>query len=226
MWNSQKVSAMRKCRYEDRIDEYLLDRMKPEEQTDFEEHYFICRSCFEKMSERNEIVQVLKKEGVLTRPETGRAAASGFRDRLGRALAYLTPRRLAAVAVPMALVILAALLFIPRGGPVAPPLVLTGDGTVRGAAIHVVSPVADVAEAPSSLEWKTVGEDIEYQVSLAGDNPLLNASTKETRIVLPEEARARMKPGREYSWQVRAFKADGALVAESGRVKFRIRAKG
>jgi len=25
---------------------------------------------------------------------------------------------------------------------------------------------------------------------------------------------------------VRAFKADGALVAESGRVKFRIRAKG
>ncbi|HVP90454.1 MAG TPA: hypothetical protein VMS75_04470 [Terriglobales bacterium] len=217
---------MRKCGYEDKIDEYLLDRMKPEEQTDFEEHYFICRSCFEKMSERNEIVQVLRKEGVLVRPEARPAAASGFRAWVGRVLAFLTPCRLAAVVVPTALVVLAVWLLIPRGGPVAPPLVLSGDGTVRGAAIPVVSPVAEVAEAPSYLEWKAVGEDIEYQVSLAGDTPLLNASTKETRVVLPEEARARLKPGNSYSWQVRAFKADGALLAESGRVKFRIRAKG
>ena len=217
---------MRKCRYEDRIDEYLLDRMKPEEQTDFEEHYFICRSCFEKMSERNDIVQVLRKEGVIPRPEDSPGAVRASRAWPGRVLAYLTPRRLAAVLVPTVLIVLAVWFLIPRGGPVAPPLVLTGDGTVRGAVLRVVSPVAEVAEAPAYLEWKTVGADIEYQVSLAGDTPLLNASTKETRIVLPEEARARMKPGRDYSWQVRAFKADGALVAESGRVKFRVRAKG
>jgi hypothetical protein len=216
---------MGKCRYEDKIDEYLLDRMKPEEQTDFEEHYFICRSCFAKMSERDEIVQVLRKEGVLTPTEPGRAKATGPRDWLEPALAFLTPRRLAVAGVSAAVLLLAVWFLIPRSGTVSPPLVLTGDGTVRGGAVSVLSPVADVAEAPSFLEWRAVGEDIEYKVSLAGKSPLMSASTKETRIVLPDEVKAKMRAGQTYYWQVQAFKPDGALVAESGRVKFRIRPK-
>jgi hypothetical protein len=213
---------MRKCRYEDKIDEYLLNRMEPKEQTDFEEHYFICRSCFGKMSERNEIVQVLKKEGVLSTPEAGKAEGERLRSWPEQAFGFLTPLRLAVAGVSVAAVLLAAWLLIPRGGAVSPPLVLSGDGTVRGGAVAVLSPVAEVAEAPAFLEWKAVGEDIEYKVSLAGKSPLMSASTKETRIDLPDEIKAKMKPGQTYYWQVQAFRADGALVAESGRVKFRI----
>jgi anti-sigma factor RsiW len=60
---------MKKCKYEHFIDEYLLDKLKPEDQAEFEEHYFICPHCFAKLDQQSEIVQILRKEGVL---ETGK----------------------------------------------------------------------------------------------------------------------------------------------------------
>lgn len=68
---SQKAAAMKKCDYEHYIDEYLLDKLKPEDQAEFEEHYFICPHCFEKLDQQSEIVQILRKEGVLATPEEG-----------------------------------------------------------------------------------------------------------------------------------------------------------
>ncbi len=56
---------MKKCKYEHYIDEYLLDKLQPEDQAEFEEHYFICPHCFAKLDQHSEIVQILKKEGVL-----------------------------------------------------------------------------------------------------------------------------------------------------------------
>jgi len=51
--------------YEHLIDEYLLGKLKPEDQAEFEEHYFLCPHCFAKLDQQSEIVQILKKEGVL-----------------------------------------------------------------------------------------------------------------------------------------------------------------
>jgi len=56
---------MKKCKYEHWIDGYLLDKLRPEDQAKFEEHYFICPHCFAKLDQQSEIVQILKKEGVL-----------------------------------------------------------------------------------------------------------------------------------------------------------------
>ncbi|HPW16936.1 MAG TPA: zf-HC2 domain-containing protein [Candidatus Aminicenantes bacterium] len=53
------------CHFDHLIDEYLLDKLKPEDQAAFEEHYFICPHCFAKLDQQSEIVQILKKEGVL-----------------------------------------------------------------------------------------------------------------------------------------------------------------
>ena len=53
------------CHYDHLIDEYLLDKLKPEDQAAFEEHYFICPHCFAQLDQKSEIVQILKKEGVL-----------------------------------------------------------------------------------------------------------------------------------------------------------------
>jgi hypothetical protein len=69
---SPKAAAMKKCEYEHYIDGYLLDKLKPEDQAEFEEHYFICPHCFEKLDQQSEIVQVLRKEGVLATPAEGR----------------------------------------------------------------------------------------------------------------------------------------------------------
>jgi hypothetical protein len=68
---SSKAAAMKKCKYEHYIDEYLLDKLRPEDQTEFEEHYFICPHCFAQLDQKSEIVQILKKEGVLATPEAG-----------------------------------------------------------------------------------------------------------------------------------------------------------
>jgi len=68
---SPKAAAMKKCKYEHYIDEYLLDKLRPEDQTEFEEHYFICPHCFAQLDQKSEIVQILKKEGVLATPEEG-----------------------------------------------------------------------------------------------------------------------------------------------------------
>jgi len=54
--------------YEHLIDEYLLGKLKPEDQEAFEEHYFICPHCFAKLDQQSEIVQILKKEGILGDP--------------------------------------------------------------------------------------------------------------------------------------------------------------
>ena len=56
---------MKKCKYEHYIDGYLLDKLKPEDQAEFEEHYFICPHCFAKLDQQSEIVQILRQEGVL-----------------------------------------------------------------------------------------------------------------------------------------------------------------
>jgi hypothetical protein len=65
------AAAMKKCKYEHYIDEYLLDKLRPEDQTEFEEHYFICPHCFAQLDQKSEIVQILKKEGVLATPKEG-----------------------------------------------------------------------------------------------------------------------------------------------------------
>ena len=64
-----EAADMKKHRhYEHLIDEYLLGKLKPEDQEAFEEHYFICPHCFAKLDQQSEIVQILKKEGVLETP--------------------------------------------------------------------------------------------------------------------------------------------------------------
>ena len=212
---------MTKCHYEDLIDRYLLVKLKPEEQTDFEEHYFICRTCFSKMTERDEIIRILKKEGVLAAPSSVPTSTS----HAGRHYAFFTPPRWAAVGVSVAAVLAAAWFLIPRSGTPPPPLVLSGDETVRGAALTDLAPAGDVQGVPAWLEWKAAGEGLEYKITLAGKVPLMAASTSETRLAIPEDVRARMKAGEKYFWQVQAFKADGTLVAVSGRVRFRVLAR-
>ena len=64
----EKAAAMKKCKYEHWIDGYLLDRIKPEDQAEFEEHSFLCPHCYAKLDQQSEIVQILRKEGVLGDP--------------------------------------------------------------------------------------------------------------------------------------------------------------
>lgn len=85
----------KKCKYEHLIDEYLLDKLKPEDQAEFEEHYFICPHCFAKLDQQSEIVQILRKEGVLPEPSPTDPTPPPARRRglWGRLADLVRPRR-------------------------------------------------------------------------------------------------------------------------------------
>jgi anti-sigma factor RsiW len=88
-----KAAAMKKCKYEHYIDEYLLDKLRPEDQTEFEEHYFICPHCFAQLDQKSEIVQILKKEGVLEAEGGACKHVPGTTSRWRRLLKRLRLRR-------------------------------------------------------------------------------------------------------------------------------------
>jgi hypothetical protein len=207
---------MNKCSHEGWIDDYLLGRLEDGRRKEFEEHYFNCRTCFEALVERDEIVSALKDAPDIFAPEARRKPSPA-----GRVFAWLSPRQWA-LAGAAALLLVAGLTVLPQLRGPAPRFVMTGEETVRGGALALVFPIADVGAAPAELRWKPLGGNVEYQVSLYEGDLIWKSAAKEPRIALPEDIRARMTAGRVFSWQVKAFSAEGTLVAVSGRARFAI----
>lgn len=215
---------MSKCKFEDLIDGYLLNRLSEGDKEAFEEHYFNCSSCFEKLQERDVIIRTIKNNPALLeeKEEVRSSVLAGLRRELA---SFLTVRQLAFAGVTALLVMIIIFAILPRGQAPAPNFFLTDEETVRGSSITLISPVIDMNQVPSSFEWKKLGDNIEYQISIFNGQLLWKATTKENRITLPDEIKARMVPGEKYSWQVKAFGPDGTLMAVSSRVQFKISAK-
>lgn len=215
---------MSKCKFEDLIDGYLLNRLSEGDKEAFEEHYFNCSSCFEKLQERDVIIRTIKNNPALLeeKEEVRASVLAGIRRELS---SFLTVRQLAFAGVTALLVMIIVFAVLPRGQAPAPNFFLTDEETVRGSSITLISPVIDMSQVPSSFEWKKLGENIEYQISIFNGQLLWKATTKENRITLPEEVKAKMVAGEKYSWQVKAFGPDGTLIAVSSRVQFKISAK-
>ncbi|NPV83280.1 MAG: zf-HC2 domain-containing protein [Candidatus Aminicenantes bacterium] len=215
---------MSKCKFEDLIDGYLLNRLSEGDKEAFEEHYFNCSSCFEKLQERDVIIRTIKNNPALLeeKEEVRSSVLAGLRREVA---SFLTVRQLAFAGVTALLVMIIVFAVLPRGQAPAPNFFLTDEETVRGSSITLISPVIDMSQIPSSFEWKKLGENIEYQISIFNGQLLWKATTKENRITLPDEVKARMVPGEKYSWQVKAFGPDGTLIAVSSRVQFKISAK-
>jgi hypothetical protein len=209
---------MRKCRFQEKIDPYLLGRLPQDEAQEFEEHYFNCESCFNEMAFRDEVLSVVRQGGITPVHEPERERAGLF----DRVIGAFTPVRWATVGVTAAAVLLAVWILLPRPGTQQPQFTLSSDQIIRGVTISLISPTVDVARAPEYLEWKPIAGNLEYSVSLSNGEPLWTATTKQTRVAIPPDVRARMKPGRTYSWQVKAFNADGTLVSLSSPVSFHI----
>jgi len=202
---------------DDRIDEYLLGRLSAEDIAAFEEHYFNCPACFEELKIRAEVLSVIQTKGRDLFP----AAAQPGRIRIRPKNPVLKPVWWWTAAAGAAAVIVGILL-LARPPQTPPVFTLSGDDTVRGQALGLISPRGDVALPPLYLEWAPLAEGTEYSVSLFDRERLWSETTRESRIRLPEEIRGRMLPGRTYSWQVKAFSPEGALTALSSRLPFKI----
>jgi hypothetical protein len=212
---------MTRCRHQDWVDEYVLNRLCEKDKAAFEEHYFNCAACFEELKARTEVLTVIKDKGrelFKAVPERGTEPSSSQRKP-----AFFKPQVWwTAAAVAAAAVLIGVVLLIFRPAQTAPTFTLSGEDTVRGQAVGLVSPKGEIPSPPDFFEWKPLAEGIEYRISLYDQQRLWSQTTQEFRIRLPEEVRQRIMPGREYSWQVKAFSPRGALAAISSRQSFKI----
>ncbi|MCX6562320.1 MAG: zf-HC2 domain-containing protein [Candidatus Aminicenantes bacterium] len=229
---------MNECPNEDRIDGYLTGRLTESETAELEEHYFNCSACFQKLSERNKLVEVIRDRGA----EIFEGADAGpihswkkapWKD--GRSGGIFPPDRwketpstgiLPKVSWPVtaaaaAVLLAAVLVLIPTFKGRDLEIVSTGDEAVRGESLILLSPRGEVKAAPAAFEWKAVGAAAEYRLALSGPETLWTTVTKATKADLTDNVKRAMKPGL-YQWQVKAYSAQGTLLTASPKVEFKI----
>jgi hypothetical protein len=174
------------------------------------------------MEERDALISTIKSRGAWIFKQE---PASGQRDWVPawkRALSSFTPRQWATVGVAAAALLLVVFTILPQFRHSPPQFVLSDTEVVRGESLTLMSPIIDVKSVPTYLEWKSLGQGVEYKISLFNGGPLWTGATRDSRIAIPEETRQRMLPGQHFAWQVRAFSQRGTLIAVSSKVQFQI----
>jgi hypothetical protein len=213
---------MKMCKCEHLIDDYLFDRLDDEKKNKFEEHYFNCPYCFEKMVERDELISLIKQKGDGIFQDEYVVEEGKGATWVEKIVSFFTPKQWALIPVYAALLLIVVFIFIPYFKP-APLQFFISEEKVRGESITLISPVIDIKIVPTKFEWKDLGENVEYKIYIYDDGKKLwAATTKDNFIVLPEKVRKRMTLGEKYSWEVKAFSPEGTLVAISSKVHFKI----
>ena len=139
---------------------------------------------------------------------------------------WLRAGRLVPVAA-MAVVLLVAggrYYMASRTAPALPPGVSTAGEATRSAAIAVRAPVGDLTEPPRRLDWLAVARAARYRVRLmeVDRREIWSADTPAAGADLPPAVQASIGPGRTLLWDVTAYDASGAAIADSGPQSFRI----
>ncbi|MFW6161038.1 MAG: zf-HC2 domain-containing protein [Acidobacteriota bacterium] len=212
---------MKKCIYEDLIDDYLLNRLSQADRDTFEEHYFNCQHCSEQLLERDELFSVIKKEGARLFKDVYNKEATqkpSWRQQLTGAL---TSRQWAVAAASAAFFLIIAIGLSILYRP-SPPRFFINEDQVRGESITLISPVIDIKTIPSEFRWTSLGENVVYRVYIYNHELLWSTETRENSITLPQEVKEKMTAGERYSWQVKAFSEEGALISVSSRVQFKV----
>jgi len=214
---------MKKCQFESQIDDYLLDRLEVGDKDAFEEHYFNCQHCFELMEQHNDLISAVKGRGAWIFKPQPAAEKRSLVPTFDRVFSYFTPRQWATVAAAAAVLLVAVFGVLPRFKGPSPQFVLSESEVVRGGSLTLMSPIIDVKAAPAFFEWKLLGQDVEYKISLYNGGLIWTAVTGENRIDVPDDIRQKMVLGEKFAWQVKAFSSRGTLIAVSSRVEFKIK---
>jgi hypothetical protein len=102
--------------------------------------------------------------------------------------------------------------------------VTTAGEVTRSLVIAVRSPVGDLAEPPRRFEWLAVDRAVRYRVRVmeVDHREVWSSVTPAAEVDLPPAVRSSIGPGRTLLWEVTAYDASGAAIAESGAQSFRI----
>jgi len=213
---------MKECNFENLIDDYLLNRMTEEKKEMFENHYFSCSNCFEKVEERNSLISVIKSKGNKIFHDMRETEGTRTRSSLFEQLfSFLTPKQWTMAAISACALLIVFIGVVPNVKSPTPQFVLDSQ-SVRGGSLALISPVKNTQTIPSEFRWDNLGEGVEYKIYIYKDNLLWSASTTGASISLPEDVKELMKAGENYSWEVKAFSQEGSLIAASSKVQFQI----
>ena len=216
---------MKKCKFDDFIDDYLLNKLKEEDKEKFEEHYFNCEQCFEKLTERNELLSVIKNQGQIIFQDEERKEDKKETFSIEKILSFFTPKQWAYAAASVAILLVFLLNVVPifkKTPPHPYQFKMDNENIVRGESIRLISPVINVNTVPSQFKWEKLEGDVEYKICIYNNKLLWSTLTKENFIDLPEEVKNLMQMQQKYSWQVKAFSLQGVLTAVSPKVQFKI----
>lgn len=132
----------------------------------------------------------------------------------------------AAVAAVLLLGIAAGSFFMSRtrNAPDLPSRVTTGDEVTRSLAVRVSGPVGDQTGLLQRFEWRAVEGAVRYRVRLmeVDRRELWSTSTASLAADLPPPIRTSIVSGRTLLWDVTAYGAAGAAIAESGTQSFKV----
>ncbi len=209
------AKVMRKHKYEKLIDDYLLNNLNKEKEEEFEQHYFNCPSCFKKLKDREEFISIIKHTPDLFFHNLDLKNKSKKELFFKRISTFLTPRQWAAAILSPALLLIVIFYILPNIKTPSSQFSLDSNA-VRGRSIAIISDTA-----PTHLKWKSMGENIEYNISIYDNRLIWEETISENSISLPDEVYAQMTPGVKYFWQVKAYSQEGTLIAKSSKVQLK-----
>ena len=222
------------CLAVEQLGRYADGALGADEQTAADSHLRGCLTCQAELA----LLHAVTSSGVRdSEAEVVRAGVRRLEHRAAEILAdrasASAPRRWFRVSpLPSAAVAAVLLLGIAAGGyfmvrtrnpPALPSRVTTGDEVTRSLAVTVSGPVGDQTGLPQRFEWLAVRGAARYRVRLmeVDRRELWSASTASVAVDLPPAIRPSIVPGRTLLWDVTAYDAAGAAMAESGTQSFK-----
>jgi hypothetical protein len=99
-----------------------------------------------------------------------------------------------------------------------------GSTEFRTGAIHFLSPVGDLNQAPSEFRWEALPGADSYKVELrdAIGTVLASAKIKQNVLIVTSEMKANMTSGKPLKWKVTALDASGKEIANSTGGDFKV----
>lgn len=206
-----------------------LERLDAAERRQLEEHAASCPGC----AAESDLARAFESPAAASEDERREVAALVHRlerrspARRSRLLRFpsLAGGRALRWAGLAAAAVLVAVVGVGVRSQFAPPLPeLTEDVVTRSTEVAVVAPRGDVPAPPERLEWRAVDGAASYRLTVVDvdDRILWEGTAESASIAAPEALLAQLRPFVTYGLRVEALGGDGARIAWSDRVPFRI----
>jgi hypothetical protein len=100
-----------------------------------------------------------------------------------------------------------------------------GKDPFRSGAVHLVSPLSDLPQAPQEFRWDAVQGAESYSVELkdVAGTTLAIGITKQNFLPVTSDMKVSMSPGKPLKWKVTALDASGKEIANSNAESFKVK---